>query len=296
MAATLTQAERWAISEAYKAGMAPQQICELTRRSYGTVMRVLKQGRMSTARRGPWALLTEEQRETCKNDYRRGYSLHYLSGVYGVTSVKIKLEMDAAGIQKPSNDETGIERLHDCRDAAIHDYTTDAVSIRDVARRFGVHEGTMKNFLAQHVELKSQGGQPGEKNAASRSRHHVDSSDRDHGKYWGRRTVELALGKKLPKGWVIHHMNESPRDQRHSNLWLFPSASLHRCYHAQQSEILAAGALIPANQTALENDGLWLPELLVLLRSEPDKVEQLLSCMQETPSSDQQESELELAV
>lgn len=257
------------------------------------MMRVLKSDRMSTTRRGEWDLLTEEQRQKCKTDYQRGYSLNYLSSVYGVGLTKIKKKMVAAGLESPSVHQSGIEKLYDCRDAVIHDYTTDAVGIREVARRFGVHEGTMKVFLSQHVELKSRGGQPGEMNAASRGRHQVDSSDRDHGKYWARRTVELALGKKLPKGWVIHHMNESPRDQRHSNLWLFPSAHQHRSYHAQQSEHLAAGGLVPASQTASENDGLWLPELLVLLRSEPDKVEQLLSCTQESPTSDQQESEPE---
>lgn len=295
MPAPLGDREKWIIVDLYTKGISPQEICSLKGRSYGTVMRVLKEARISTCRRGPWALLTDEQRNKCKEDYARGYSLHYLSKVYGVTSKKIKDEMTAAGIEGPSKHETGIERLHDCSDAVLHDYTTDAVGIREVARRFGVHEGTMKVFLSQHVELKPRGGQLGEKNAASRGRTNVDSTDRDHGKYWARRTVEIALGRKLETGWVIHHMNESPRDQRHSNLWLFPSAESHRAYHAQQSEILAAGGLIPASQTASKNDGLWLPELLALMKSEPDKVEQLLSCRRESPTQDHQESELELA-
>ena len=295
MPAALDKRERWIICELHKNGADGRKISEMTGRSYGTVLRVLKESRISTCRRGPWDLLTDEQREKCKQDYARGYSLHYLSGVYGVTSKRIKDEMLLAGVSGPSKHETGIERLHDCSDAVIHDYMTDAIGLREVARRFGVHEGTMKVFLSQRVELKSRGGQPGEKNAASRNRSQVDSSDRDHGKYWARRTVELALGRKLETGWVIHHMNESPRDQRHSNLWLFPSPELHRKYHAQQSEILAAGGLIPASQTASKNDGLWLPELLALMKSEPDKVKQLLSCRQESPTQDHQEFELELA-
>lgn len=294
MADRVSSQERWIIAELHRNGTAPTKIAQMTGRSYGTVMRMLKSSRMSTGKRGPWDFLTEEQKEQCKKDYARGYSRQYLSSVYGVTSERLRNEFEKAGIENPSRHETGIERLNDCRQEVLHDYTTDAVGVREVARRFGVHEGTMKVFLSQHVELKKRGGQPGEKNGASKGKT-VDQKDRDHGKYWARRTVELALGKKLPKGWVIHHMNESPRDQRHSNLWLFPTADLHRQYHAQQSEILASGGLIPASQTASENGGLWLPELVVLMKSEPEKVEQLLSCRPESPMLDQQESEHEPA-
>lgn len=294
MADRVSSQEHWIIAELYGNGATLAKIAQMTGRSRGTVIKMLKSNRMSTGKRGPWDFLTEEQKDQCKKDYARGYSRHYLSSVYGVTSERLRNEFEKAGIKNPSRHETGIGRLNDCREEVLHDYMTDVVGIREVARRFGVREGTMKVFLLQHVELKKSEGQPVEKNGASKGKT-ADSKDRGHGKCWARRTVELALGKKLPKGWVIHHMNESPRDQRHSNLWLFPTADLHRRYHAQQSEILASGGLIPASQTASKNGGLWLPELVVPMKSEPEKVEQLLSCMPESPMPDQQESEHKLA-
>lgn len=281
--------ERKVILQMQQIGISPKEISRQLGRSYGTVLRILKQESVSTARRGPWDFLTEAQKNQCKKDYERGYCLSYLQIVYGVLSQRIQKEMGLAGAKNPSQHTTGIERLHDCRDAVVEDYKTDTVGTREMARRFGVHEGTMRTFLQQEVGLKQRGAQPGALNAMNKGRQ-IDSKDRDSGKYWARRTVELALGRKLEKGWVIHHMNENPTDQRQSNLWLFPGPTSHGRYHAQQLERLAAGGVIPASQTALENDGLWLPRLVDLLMSEPDKVEQLLSCTLESQQNLQQAS------
>ena len=271
-------------------GLSVCDIAERTGRSRGTVSRILRREQMSTHRRGPWDELTTEQQEQARMDYRRGYSLAYLKSVYGVQTSRLSKEF--AGIPVPSQHKTGIERLLDLAPYVLEDYTEGAIGVREAARRFGVHEGTMQVFLQQRGVLKSRGAQSGIDNPQSKARQQVDSTDRDSGKYWARRTVELALGRKLPKGWVIHHMNENPRDQRQSNLWLFPLAQLHGAYHQRQSESLAAGGRVAASQTALENGGLWLPQLLAQLASSPETVERLLSCTPELPMPDQQESGL----
>lgn len=276
---TVTPGERSWIVQMHKAGVDSKTIAAQIQRSYGTVLRILKESRVETSRRGPWDLLADEQKNQCKKDYQRGYCTSYLSKIYGVTPQRLLQEFQKSDLQSPTNRVTGIEKLHDCREAVIHDYTTDSIGMREVARRFGVHEGTVRVFLEQEVGIKARGGQPGEMNGMTKGRQ-VGQSDRDHGKYWARRTVEIAIGRKLAKGWVIHHMNENPRDQRQSNLWLFPNSESHGTYHARQLDRLAAGGLIPASQTASENGGLWLPELLALAKSEPDKAEQLLSCTQ----------------
>jgi transposase len=267
-------------------GKSLQEIAAVLDRSPGTVARVLRREQMTTKRLGPWDGLSAEQQEQARRDYQRGYSLLYLKSVYGVQTARLSKEFE--GIPVPSQHTTGIERLLDLAAYVLEDYTDGAIGVREAARRFGVHEGTMRVFLQQRGVLKSRGAQPGIENPQSKARQQVDSSDRDSGKYWARRTVELALGRKLPKGWVIHHMNENPRDQRQSNLWLFPSAQLHVAYHQRQSESLAAGGRVAASQTALENGGLWLPQLLAQLASSPETVEQLLSCTPELPTPDRQ--------
>lgn len=260
----------------HREGLSVVQIADRMERTRSTVQRALQDAGVGTGRRGPWDHLTPFQQEQARTDYQRGYSVHYLSKLYGVTPARLLREFERAGLQPPSVHLTGYERLLDLAGEVLKDYLEGSVSAREVAKRFGVHEGTMTTFLQAKGVLKSRGAQEGTHNPASKARQ-VGSKDRDSGKYWARRTVELALGRQLPTGWVIHHMNENPRDQRQSNLWLFPSGGQHSSYHRQQSEILAAGGRVAASQTALENGGLWLPELLALLLSQPDKAEQLLS-------------------
>jgi transposase len=271
--------QEW-MQEMHRAGMSVAEIAETMGRSRATVSRMLRDAGANTARRGPWDLLTPFQQEQVRADYRRGYSLLYLKRLYGVDSTRLLKEMERAGIEPPSKHVTGIERLLDLEQEVLKDYLEGAVGAREVARRFGVHEGTMTVFLQQRGVLKTRGAQAGAENAASKARQ-VGAKDRDSGKYWARRTVELALGRPLPEGWVVHHMNENPRDQRQSNLWLFHTTGAHSTYHRRQSELMAAGGLVPASQTASESGGLWLPELIALLPSQPETVEQLLSRMPE---------------
>ncbi len=271
-------------------GKSIQEIAAAVGRSRTTVARVLRREQVSTRKLGPWDGLSKDQHEMAKSDYARGYSLAYLESVYGVGRKRLCLEFGKAGLQAPSQHRTGIERLLDLAAYVLEDYTEGAIGVREAARRFGVHEGTMQVFLQQRGVLKSRGAQPGIENPQSKARQTIQAADRDSGKYWARRTVELALGRILPKGWAIHHMNENPRDQRQSNLWLFPTAQAHVAYHQQQSESLAAGGTVAASQTALENGGLWLPRLLVLMQSEPETVERLLSYTPELPTPVRQES------
>lgn len=59
----------------------------------------------------------------------------------------------------------------------------------------------------------------------------------------GRRTyehilvAERALGKKLPKGAVVHHINLDTHDNRGSNLVICPNEAYHRLLHRRMREV-----------------------------------------------------------
>ena len=96
--------------------------------------------------------------------------------------------------------------------------------------------------------------------------------------YYRRQSYEVAaicFGQPLPQGWIIHHLNENPRDNRPENLVLFQSAHDHSAHHTQLRVLRRKGQPIDAIQVALENGAQALPQpphpiLLELDTDQPD--------------------------
>lgn len=53
--------------------------------------------------------------------------------------------------------------------------------------------------------------------------------------------VERVLGKRLPKGAVVHHVNHNPSDNRPSNLVVCPSNGYHSLIHQREIALAACG-------------------------------------------------------
>lgn len=244
-----------------------RKIAAMTGRSLTTVCRYLKQAGLELEKLSAADQLPETRRQALLSDYQKGYSLKYLSRRYGVPYRGVQSLVSDCPV--PCHHTTGIERLQALRESVLGDYRQERIGVRDIATRFGTHEGTMRTFLAMHGVLKQRGGQPGEHNAQYKARR-IHQNDREKGGYWARRVVETTLGRTLPTDWVVHHMNEDPLDQTPSNLWVFPSAAAHHHYHQQLRDSLTLGGQQLPNRLALSNGGQWLPQMIGRLSSSRD--------------------------
>jgi len=104
--------------------------------------------------------------------------------------------------------------------------------------------------------------------------------------YYRRQSYEVAaicLGQPVPQGWVIHHLNENPRDNRPENLILFRSPSDHSTYHVRLIDLQQKDPQADAIRVALENGAVVLP-------SPPHPIE-LEPCIDQPAPSDSQHSQ-----
>jgi hypothetical protein len=64
-----------------------------------------------------------------------------------------------------------------------------------------------------------------------------------NGKFESRRLAEKALGKPLPKGAVIHHIDGSSLNDIPTNLVVCPSHAYHMLLHARTRQLKKEGKL-----------------------------------------------------
>lgn len=72
--------------------------------------------------------------------------------------------------------------------------------------------------------------------------------------------AESVLGRKLPSGAVVHHLDGNHTNDAHSNLAIFPSKAYHNLIHARMDALEATGN---ADSRKCQYCGDWgLPDVL----------------------------------
>lgn len=95
-------------------------------------------------------------------------------------------------------------------------------------RRWKTHGDTGITHKAANGDGYIQNGYPGHQIKGVRVFDHV-------------RIAEKALGKPLPPGAVVHHVNEIKTDNRPSNLVICPNKAYHNLIHARMDAMAATG-------------------------------------------------------
>lgn len=133
----------------------------------------------------------------------------------------------------------------------------DGLNTVQIAAEFQLDPEVIRRRLIRHgVKMRTRGV------------HGADNFQYKHGRgyepmhYFRRQSYEVAaicLQQPLPRGWVIHHLDENPENNQPENMILFPSQRNHARFHQMQLAIQRSGKTTDAIQLALENGGVKLP-------------------------------------
>lgn len=186
---------------------------------------------------------------------------------------------DKFGIRVPRN----LSTKYDLPMEEIKERYLAGETCGQIAKTFGIpSERIRRRLRAYGVERRSaaESVPRGKKNRFYKN----GEGKKDPLHYYRRQSYEVAaicLGQPVPQGWIIHHLNENPKDNRPENLVLFRSASDHSAHHTQLRVLQRKGQTADAIQVALENGAVRLPQ--------PPRPIPLESCTDQLDLSDSQD-------
>lgn len=145
----------------------------------------------------------------------------------------------------------------------VHDLPLDEIttrylageSAREIAESFGVDSEVVRKRLARHGVKRRIGG-------AAKEKHPNWKGGRPSVEIYRRLSHEVAaicLGRPVPKGWIIHHVDENYANNDPSNLVLFRTQSEHFRFHRLLSKLQRQDPTVDTSRLALENGALALP-------------------------------------
>lgn len=147
----------------------------------------------------------------------------------------------------------------------VHELPMDEVISRYLAgestgqlgEAFGVDPEVIRRRLrSKRVARRRVGGPAGERNSQWKG----GKDPTMH--YYRRQSYEVAaicLGRPLPAGWIIHHIDENPHNNDWRNLVLFRCQADHAKFHQQLLRLQRGGQPVDATRLALGSGARALP-------------------------------------
>lgn len=188
--------------------------------------------------------------------WHRCHNQHQIAKELGVSQTHVCRILHKAGIRVGRGAREAIVKLPKREVIELYE---SGLACQEIADRFGTHAEVIRMRLAKW-------------NVSRRQRGSYERSGPDNPQWKGGRSptmhyhrrqsyevVAICLGRPLPKGWVIHHLDEDPTNNDPSNLCLFPSLKHHTRFHQQQLRLQLAIPSVEANRLAIGSGGRLLP-------------------------------------
>jgi transposase len=137
------------------------------------------------------------------------------------------------------------------------DLYRSGLSCKEIGKLCGASSGLIrKRLIRENVQLRV-GKASGDKNPQWKG----GQVETMH--YYRRQCYEVSaicLGKPVPRGYIIHHVDENPKNNNPRNLILFPSQKHHARFHQKVLSLRIPADSEEAILVALEIGGVPLPE------------------------------------
>lgn len=128
-----------------------------------------------------------------------------------------------------------------------------------LGRKYGVDPEVIRHRL-KRIGIGRR--QPGGHSLTGSKNHQWKGGYQQPMHYYRRQSYEVAaicLGQPLPRGVVIHHLDEDPTNNHHTNLWLFESQGHHSSYHQKLLAILRQDGQVEPTRLLTEIGAVALP-------------------------------------
>lgn len=207
---------------------------------------------------------TKIDRQTVLNAYNEMHNQHRVAKALGISLTAVgRILRDEFGIHLGKGANVVVKH-HIPMDEIAQRYLAGESTVQ-LGAEYGVDPERIRRRLKTRgikrrslVQSRARGAKNGQwKNGKSEQRRNDKNMH-----YYRRQAYEVAaicLGKPLPQGWVIHHIDEDYHNNHPSNLMIFESLNRHTSYHQQLLRLQRAGQTVDAIQLALENGAQKLP-------------------------------------